>query len=34
MALELERNPRIRRVVPTAMIMAVVGGVQIYSFFS
>ncbi len=30
-ALELERNPGVRLVAPAAMIMAVVGGVQIYS---
>ena len=32
-ALELERNPGVRLVAPAAMIMAVVGGVQIYSLF-
>jgi len=32
-ALELERNPGVRLVAPAAMIMAVVGGVQIYSHF-
>jgi len=31
--LELDRDPRIRRVTPSAMIMAVLGGVQIYSLF-
>ena len=33
-ALELERNPGVRLVAPAAMIMAVVGGVQIYSHFN
>ena len=32
-ALELERNPGVRLVAPAAMIMPVVGGVQIYSLF-
>lgn len=32
-ALELERNPGVRLIAPAATIMAVGGGVQIYSLF-